>query len=213
MRIKEVEEIVGITRKNIRFYEKEGLLTPSREQENSYRDYSDSDVERLKLIKLLRKLDMPISSISELLENRISLKESLHLQTLLLDEKSVSIGNAKRVCQMIEEKSSNLNDIDIDSFLREIEFAEENRPILVNIVNKDIKKKYQESFLSCVIMALVLVLLAFLLYYSYNNGSISRTILFILVAILLIVIVGYIVSLISRLREIKNGEEDDLSNY
>ena len=38
MRIKEVEDLVGITRKNIRFYEKEGLLTPGRELENSYRD-------------------------------------------------------------------------------------------------------------------------------------------------------------------------------
>ena len=31
MRIKEVEDLVGITKKNIRFYEKEGLLTPRRE--------------------------------------------------------------------------------------------------------------------------------------------------------------------------------------
>ena len=86
MRIKEVEELVGITRKNIRFYEKEGLLTPGRELENSYRDYTDDDVRRLRVIKLLRKLDMPISAISDVLENRLSLPEALHLHTLLLEE-------------------------------------------------------------------------------------------------------------------------------
>ena len=53
MRIKEVEDLVGITKKNIRFYEKEGLLTPGRELENSYRDYTEEDVSRLRIIKLL----------------------------------------------------------------------------------------------------------------------------------------------------------------
>lgn len=36
MRINEVEALVGITKKNIRFYEAEGLLTPRRNSENGY---------------------------------------------------------------------------------------------------------------------------------------------------------------------------------
>jgi DNA-binding transcriptional MerR regulator len=55
MRIKEVEKITGITSKNIRFYEKRGLLSPESDVENSYRLYSDDDLKRLKKIKLLRK--------------------------------------------------------------------------------------------------------------------------------------------------------------
>ena len=31
MKINEVEAAVGVTKKNIRFYEEEGLITPSRE--------------------------------------------------------------------------------------------------------------------------------------------------------------------------------------
>ena len=30
MKINEVEAVVGVTKKNIRFYEEEGLITPSR---------------------------------------------------------------------------------------------------------------------------------------------------------------------------------------
>ena len=37
MKINDVEQILGITKANIRFYEKEGLLNPSR-NENGYRD-------------------------------------------------------------------------------------------------------------------------------------------------------------------------------
>ena len=68
MKINEVEAAVGVTKKNIRFYEEEGLITPSREPGNGYRSYSQADVERLRRIKLLRKLDVPLAEIREMLE-------------------------------------------------------------------------------------------------------------------------------------------------
>lgn len=58
--IKEAEMQTGITKQNIRYYEKIGLLQPSRKQENKYRNYSEEDIRRLKLIFLFRKLDMPL---------------------------------------------------------------------------------------------------------------------------------------------------------
>ena len=47
MRINEVERRVGVTKKNIRFYEEEGLLKPGRNAENGYREYGEADVHRL----------------------------------------------------------------------------------------------------------------------------------------------------------------------
>jgi len=44
MRIKEVADETGISIKNIRFYEKQGMLRPSRNEQNLYRDYSKDDV-------------------------------------------------------------------------------------------------------------------------------------------------------------------------
>ena len=55
MKIKQAEELAGISSKNIRFYEEQGLLQPKR-SENGYRNYSIEDVELLKCIKFLRKL-------------------------------------------------------------------------------------------------------------------------------------------------------------
>ena len=66
MRINEVEALVGITKKNIRFYEAEGLLTPRRNSENGYRDYGDADVAVLRRIKLLRKLGVPLEEIRQM---------------------------------------------------------------------------------------------------------------------------------------------------
>ena len=66
MKINEVEALVHITKKNIRFYEEQGLLSPKRNSENGYRDYSEADVKILQQIKLLRKLGVPIEEIREM---------------------------------------------------------------------------------------------------------------------------------------------------
>ena len=64
LKINEVEALVGITRKNIRFYEAEGLLSPRRNSQNGYRDYGETEVEVLRRIKLLRKLGGSASDVS-----------------------------------------------------------------------------------------------------------------------------------------------------
>ena len=46
MTVKEVEQLTGMTRANIRYYEMEGLMLPKRNA-NGHREYSESDVEEL----------------------------------------------------------------------------------------------------------------------------------------------------------------------
>ena len=75
MKINEVEAQVGIAKRNIRFYEKEGLLTPARNSENGYRDYGEEDVRTLEKIKLLRKLDVPLEEIRRLQQGLLTLDE------------------------------------------------------------------------------------------------------------------------------------------
>ena len=66
MKIYQVEELVGITKKNIRFYEDQGLLCPNRNPQNDYREYSLDDVSKetfceymqyLRLIDVLNFID------------------------------------------------------------------------------------------------------------------------------------------------------------
>ena len=72
MQIKHVEELVGITRKNIRFYEDQGLLSPRR-ADNGYREYHEEEIKRLKQIKILRKLSIPIEEIKRVFDGECSL--------------------------------------------------------------------------------------------------------------------------------------------
>lgn len=84
MKINEVERQVGITKKNIRFYEDQGLISPERNLSNGYREYSERDVLLLLKIKLLRRLAIPIEEIRKLLEGRLTLLECMERHQIYL---------------------------------------------------------------------------------------------------------------------------------
>ena len=54
MKINDVEKITGLSRKAIRLYESKGLISVSRD-ENTYRNYSSEDVEKLKKNQAFKK--------------------------------------------------------------------------------------------------------------------------------------------------------------
>jgi DNA-binding transcriptional MerR regulator len=67
MRIKELSRATGVDAETIRYYEKEGLLPAPARQDNGYRNYSDSHLERLAFIRHCRALEMPLADIRRLL--------------------------------------------------------------------------------------------------------------------------------------------------
>lgn len=66
-RIGEAARLSGISVANIRYYEKENLLSPQGRGENSYRFYSEADVHRLRFIRLCRAMDMSLDEVRTLL--------------------------------------------------------------------------------------------------------------------------------------------------
>ena len=77
MNTQQVEQMTGISRQNIRYYEKEGLLSPKRDEGNGYRIYSREDVEILKRVKMLRMLGMQLDVIRSVLHGEESLEEAV----------------------------------------------------------------------------------------------------------------------------------------
>jgi DNA-binding transcriptional MerR regulator len=57
----------GVSAANIRFYEKEELLSPQGRSGNSYRMYSDGDLHQLRFIRLCRAMDMSLAEVRTLL--------------------------------------------------------------------------------------------------------------------------------------------------
>ena len=66
-RIGEAARRSGVSSANMRYYEKEGLLSPGVREDNSYRLYSEADVHRLRFIRLCRAMDMSLDEVRTLL--------------------------------------------------------------------------------------------------------------------------------------------------
>jgi DNA-binding transcriptional MerR regulator len=66
MRIGALAEQLGTTPHAIRFYERRGLLPAPARSDNRYREYSEADAERLRLLIGLRQLDIPLEQAAEL---------------------------------------------------------------------------------------------------------------------------------------------------
>ena len=60
---KEAAEMTGLTTATLRYYEKERLLPPIGRTEQRYRQYSDTDIEWIKMVQCLRMANVPIRSI------------------------------------------------------------------------------------------------------------------------------------------------------
>lgn len=213
MRIKEVEAIVGITKKNIRFYEKEGLLSPGRNTENSYREYSDADVQRLKQIKFFRKLNMPVSEIKALLEGRVGLDSSLKRHRISLDEQRKSLLRAGEICEKIMEEGGAFKSFDADKYLEIMDNMEKEGTVFRNIVKNDVMKKFFGPVFACaVIIALSAAALVFFLLTNRYDPAPGYIIAY-LCAGVAVVALGTLTALLFRIKEIRRGEEDDLGNY
>ena len=130
--IKEAEALTGISRQNIRYYEKMGLLNPKRDAGNGYRKYDDEDIERLKAILLFRKLDMPLEEIHKLLDHEIDLQPALDTQKVYLQQEKQKLEAALAFCDTIQEQD--LAELDINRCLQEIEEQEKRGNIFADIL-------------------------------------------------------------------------------
>ncbi|MEG1942963.1 MAG: MerR family transcriptional regulator [Angelakisella sp.] len=135
MNIKEVENLTGITSKNIRFYEEAGLLSPRRNEQNSYREYEVEDLRRVKLIKMLRKVDMPLGTIREVLDGAQPLDKAMSLQCKHLEQSIHQMEAAKQLCRALESESCDIAQLDVDGYLDKIDALENQGEWFVDIVN------------------------------------------------------------------------------
>lgn len=78
-KIGEVSKMLNISKEMIRYYEKKGALTPSRQLDNNYRTYNTMDIFLLMEIVRYQALDFGIKEISDLLSNHYMEKYANHL--------------------------------------------------------------------------------------------------------------------------------------
>ena len=66
MNISEMAKLVGLSSKQIRDYEKSGLLKPAQRSLSGYRHYEEKDLERLRFIRHSRDVGFSLQQIHQL---------------------------------------------------------------------------------------------------------------------------------------------------
>ena len=102
---------LALPRPNIRFYEKEGLISPSR-NESGYRDYSEADIRQLKQIVILRKLGIPVQQIGDILDGVLPLQDALDENIHTLNAQIDALNGALALTKQLRQENRETLDTD-----------------------------------------------------------------------------------------------------
>lgn len=212
MRINKVEELVGITKKNIRFYEEKGLLNPERNTENGYREYSDEDVAMLQKIKLLRQLSIPIEEILKLQKGYLTLEDCMRRHMIFLDREEENVRQKKSICAQLEAEGQQLSTMDTEKYLLLMEQMEKEGVRFMNVKNVDQKKK-NAPIIAAFVMIILMVGLIGLFIWAATVEPIPGPLLVFFIAFPIVTIGGVLLALKERIKQIEGGEEDAARKY
>ena len=216
MKINEVEALSGIPKKNIRFYEEQGLLCPRRNPENGYRDYGESDVEVLRRIRLLRKLDVPIDEIRLMLSGSHTLGDGMRRHLICLERQQRNLQQAAELCQELSSQDIPIDQLDPQALLERMERMEHSGTRFRDVTAQDSKKRY---IAPVTVTALVLTLMGafiWLILWAVSLDPETAPPLWFVAVILGIfaaIGIGSVAALTQRIREIRKGEIDDAKKY
>jgi len=216
VKINEVEALVGITRKNIRFYESEGLLAPRRNSENGYRDYGDAEVQTLFQIKLMRKLGVPLEEIRKMQCGTHTVGDGMRRHLVTLERDRDNMDQAIRLCQGLTGRDERLADLDAGAVLAEMEAMEQGGATFQDRQKRDVRVRYVAPVLIAAAMVLLMGSVSALMLWAAARdpeNAPGALILAVLTLLPLLVIAGVVLALVQRIQEIGKGEIDDAKNY
>lgn len=213
MKINEVEQQVGITKKNIRFYEQQGLLQPQRNLENGYREYGEADVNELKKIKLLRKLSLPIEEIRKIQRGDLLLADALQRQLIVLEREKINLTQTAGLGRSLMEDRCQYPDLCPDEYLERMVEMEKEGTKFANVGRSDIMQKKRGAMIAAGAFICIMLFLIGVLIWGYMADPIPLWIIGAFICVPVVVIMAVIMALIRRMREIEGGEEDAARKY
>ena len=216
MKINEVEAQVGITKKNIRFYEEQGLLSPRRNSENGYRDYGEAEVAVLRQIKLMRKLGVPLEEIRRMQAGG-TVADGMRRHLVTLERERKSLEQSIQLCGSLKDREERLDALDAAALLEEMERLEEGGTTFQDKQKDDTRPiRYAGAVAMVLLMTALMAGIIALMVWAFTTDPEDAPplpLMAVLVAFPGVIILGVLLALYQRIREIQKGEEDDAKNY
>ncbi len=207
---------MGISRKNIRFYEEQGLISPRRDSANGYRNYGPEEVAVLRQIKLLRKLGVPLEEIRRMQAGG-TVGDGMRRHLVALERERRSLDQSIQICRRLTGREERLEALDAAALLEEMETLERGGSSFTDKQRGEVPPlRYAVPAAAAVVMtALMASLIALLvwLYIHYPADAPPLPVMGLIAAFPAVVILGVLLALFQRIREIQKGEADDAKGY
>lgn len=96
MKINQVEKLIGLSKHTVMYYEKEGLVTPRRD-ENGYRHFDQADIQTLQFIMQLRDMQLTIDEIKGIMNGKMSIRDAIDAKEEFLTQKIDELEASKKL--------------------------------------------------------------------------------------------------------------------
>ncbi len=169
MKMKEVTEKTGLTDRAVRLYIDEGLALPNIEESYSGRksiDFSESDVERLKNVALLRKAGFSIADIKSMVDDNSTTKDIIEK---FIEQTENNIAHETEIVEKLKGISFD-EDVTLEKICKSLSATVEKKEVpkedLKSIFWKNVEKNpYKTAGIVGLIFTGVVYILTFLFWF------------------------------------------------
>lgn len=147
-RIKEISELTQVSVRMLHHYDKIGLLKPAMRTSNGYRWYSERDLAKLQQIIALKFFGFSLSQIKTMLQQELSIAQSLNAQQQMLQNQVESLRLALDTLGTVLQKYKVSKSLDWKHLIELIEryrMAEEIKKTWAGNLNEKQQERYLES--------------------------------------------------------------------
>lgn len=106
LKIGELAQAANVPRDTIRYYERTGLLSPPERTSSGYRLYEQSDVDRMKFIRVAQSLDFTLAETKSLLSlqanDRAKASDILAVTLTKLSQAEVKVARLNRIREILQ---------------------------------------------------------------------------------------------------------------
>lgn len=146
--------------------------------------------------------------------------DGMRRHLITLERERQNLEESVRLCELLKERTEPLNDLDAAAVLTELEKLEQTGTTFQNKQRQDVRIRYVAPVVISAVLVALMAAIAAVMFWGYSVGYVvdpsevpPLAVILVLEALPLLVIVGVLLALFQRIKEIGRGEIDDAKQY
>lgn len=158
-----------------------------------------------------------MEEIRRMQAGRITVADGMRRHLVTLEREQRSLEQSMELCRCLKNREERLAELDAGSLLAEMEQMEQAGSTFQDKQYGDVKPiRYAAAVIAALVMTAFMAGVIALMIWGFTVEAAEAPplpLIVVLVALPAVVILGVLLALIQRIREIQRGEEDDAKNY